>query len=67
MLNPSDAMVLKVVLTSVSRQFPSLIPVLYPGELMAAVEPFSSVAAMRLAHVVYAANNTPAINGDFFS
>ena len=37
---PSDAMVLKVVRTSVSRQFPALAPVLYPGELMTEVEPF---------------------------
>ena len=43
---PSDAMVLKVVCSRVSRQFPTLTPVLYPGDLMTAREPFSSVSVM---------------------
>ena len=63
---PSDAMVIEVVRTSVSRQFPALTPVLYPGDLMTAREPFSSVSAMWLAHDVYATNNTPAINGETY-
>ena len=65
---PSDGMVLEIVRSSVSRQFPALTPVLYPGELMTAREPFESVSAMWLAHDVYATNNTPAINGEkYFS
>ena len=43
---PSDAVVIEIVRTSHSRQFPSLTPVLYPGELMNAVEPFVSVSAV---------------------
>ena len=61
---PSDAMVLEVVRTSVSRQVPASTPVLYPDELMTAVEPFPSVSPMWQAHEVYATNNKPAINGE---
>ena len=61
-------MVIEVVRTTVSRQFSALTPVLYPGDLMTAHEPFSSVSAMWLAQDVYATNNTPAINGEkYFS
>ena len=61
-------MVLEVVRTSDSRQFPALTPVLYPGEKMTAVKPFPSVSAMWQAHEVYATNNAPAINGEkYFS
>ena len=54
-------MVLEAVRTSVSRQFPALTPVLYPGELMTAVESFPSVSAMWQAHEVYATNNIPVV------
>ena len=60
----SVAMVLEVVRTSVSRQFPALTPVLYPGETMSAVEPFPSVSAMWQAHELYATKNTPAVNSE---
>ena len=57
-------MVLVIVCTSVSRQFPASLPVFYPGEKMTAVEPFPSVSAMWQAHEMYATNNKPAINGE---
>ena len=63
---PSDAMVLEIVRTSVSRQFPVLSPMLYPGTLMTAVTPFVSVSAMWLAFELYATNMTPAIKGETF-
>lgn len=59
MVKPSDALPLEVVGNSVSPQFPALIPVLYPGELMTAVEPLVSLSAMWQAHDVYVTNNTP--------
>ena len=60
---PSDAVVIEVVLTSHSREFPCLTPVLYPAELMAAVEPFASVSDMWQAHQM-CATNAPAINSE---
>ena len=51
---PSDAVVIEVVRTSHSRQFSSLTPVLYPGELMTAVKPSASISAMWQAHQMYA-------------
>ena len=56
-VKPSDTMAFEVVRTSVSRQYPTLTPALYPGELITAVEPFPSVTAMLVAHDVYATNN----------
>ena len=61
---PGDAVVIEVERTSHSQQFPSLTPVLYPGELMTAIKPFASVSAMWQAHQMYATNNTPTINGE---
>jgi len=51
-----------------SEQYPSLAPVLYPGDLATAVTPFASVVDMWQAFACLATNKTPAMNGaDYFS
>ncbi|CAB1100852.1 unnamed protein product [Ectocarpus sp. CCAP 1310/34] len=67
-LAPSVSMVLEIVRNSVSKQFPSLAPMLYPGDLATAVTPFDSIDAMWQAFAPLATNKTPAIGGsEYFS
>ena len=48
-LVPGVEVVLEVVRNSVSEQYPSLMPVLYPEDLATASKPFGSIDDMRLA------------------
>ncbi len=63
---PSDAMVIEIVRGTTSKQYPSLMPALYPGPLMTAPQPFTTVATMWSAFEVLATNKTPAVNGQRF-
>lgn len=63
---PSDAMVIEVARGVVSRQYPSLMPTLYPGRLMTTPDPFRTVEEMWAAFEVLATNKTPAVNGSRF-
>lgn len=62
----SDAMVLGVVRTSLSREFPVLVPMPHPGASMTVVAPFVSVSAMRLAFELYATNTHQPLKGRHF-
>ena len=66
LFKPSDAMVIEIVRGVVSRQYPSLMPTLYPGRLMTIPEPFHTVSEMWAAFEVLATNKTPAVNGSRF-
>ena len=63
---PTDAMVAEYVRSSVSQQFPALMPARFPGSLMTKPEPSATVQDMRTAFEVLATNKTPAISGDKF-
>ena len=58
LFKPSDAMVIEIVCGVVSRQYPSLMPTLYPGRLMATPQPFNEVLEMWAAFEVLATNKT---------
>ena len=63
---PTDAMVVEIVRGITSRQYPSLMPTLYPGRLMTTSQPFATVEDIWSAFEVLATNKTPAINGQGF-
>jgi len=65
-LAPSSGMIIEIVRTSVCRQFPTLAPLLYPGEMATAVSPFSSVADMWAAFAFLSTNKTPAMAGSLY-
>ena len=52
--------------SGVSRQYPALVPTLFPGALMNAAEPYSSAQTTWTAVDVLDTNKTPAINGESF-
>ena len=59
-------MVIEIVRGVVIRQYPSLMPTLYPGRLMTTPEPFRTVLEMWAAFEVLVTNKTPAVNGSRF-
>ena len=67
-LAPSVGMVLELVRQSVTRQFPTLSPLLYPGTLATDTTPFASIDAMWDAFAPFHTNKTPAMAGsNYFS
>ena len=63
-LSPGVDMVLEVVRMAVNKQFPSLMPTLYPGSMATDPKPYASLNKMWKAFGDISNNRTPAVNGD---
>ena len=63
-LPPGVEVVLEVVRNNVSERYPSLMQVLYPGDLTTASKPFGSIDEMWLAFGGLSTNKTPTINNE---
>ena len=66
LFKPSDAIVIEIVRSVASRQYPSLMPTLYPGRLMTTTQPFNTVVEMWAAFEVLTTTKTPVVNGSRF-
>ena len=63
-LSPGTDVVLEVVRMAVNKQFPTLMPTLYPGSKATDPRPYASLDAMWKAFSDLAHNKTPAVNGE---
>ena len=63
---PTASAILECIRTSVSNQYPMLMPALFPGHLATQRDPYGSVAQLWLAFDALETNKTLAIRGDGF-
>ena len=67
-LSPGTDVVLEVIRMAVNEQFPTLMPMLYPGSKAADPRPYALLDAMWRVFSDLAHNKTPAVNGEkYFS
>ena len=65
-LAPGVDVVLEVVRMAVNEQFPSLMPILYPGSMATDPKPYATLDKMWNAFGDVSNNKTHAVNGDNF-